>query len=130
MRAFNEKLIAEFRANQGELSGQLKGSQLLLLTTTGRKSGKLHTTVIGYRRKGDRYAAIASNNGNDAAPAWYANVLANPVAAVEVGAERFQVRARTAQGAERAELAALIEYLPSQQALTKREIPIVVFERI
>lgn len=130
MKAFNEKLIAEFRANEGKLSGRLAQSQLMLLTTTGKKSGKARTVVIGYRRDGDRYLAIASNNGADAAPMWYANLLTNPSATVEIGSERFDVRARTAPPNERERLGALIEYFAGQQAKAKREIPIVVFERV
>lgn len=130
MKAFNEKLIAEFRANNGQLSGRMASSRLMLLTTTGRKTRQLRTTVIGYRRDGDRYLAIASNNGVDKAPSWYFNLRANPIATAEVGSEKFQVRASVADGEERNRLAPMIEYLPNQQAMTRREIPIVIFERV
>ncbi len=130
MKEFNEKVIAEFRANRGELGGRLKGSRLMLLTTTGSRSGRPRTVVIGYRQSGDRYVAIASNSGAERAPSWYGNLRADPVAVVEIGAERFQARARDARDEERDELAALIDYLPGQQAQTARVIPIVVFERI
>ncbi len=63
MNAFNRKLIEEFRANRGQLSGPMAGSQLLVLTTTGAKSGKERTTVIGYRKDGECFVAIASGNG-------------------------------------------------------------------
>ena len=116
MRAFNEKLIAEFRANDGKLGGQLAGSRLLLITTTGARSGKPRTAVIGYRPHGDDLVAIASANGAPSHPAWYLNLLSNPTATVEVGAEKFNVRARTANTAERAERARLIDYLDRQQA--------------
>lgn len=129
MKAFNRKLIEEFRANHGQLSGQMAKSQVLLLTTTGARSGAPRTVVVGYRPDGDRYIAIASNNGNDAAPAWYSNLLKNPNATVEVGPDRFRVRARTAGSDERSMLAAKIEYLERQQALTAREIPIVILEK-
>lgn len=130
MKAFNEKLIAEFRGNQGQLSGPMAGRQVLILTTTGAKSFLPREVVIGYRPHGDGFAAIASNNGADRAPAWFHNLLANPVATVEVGSETLQVKSRVAAPEERAELAKLIDYLERQQALTSREIPIVVFERI
>ena len=130
MRAFNKKIVEEFRANRGQLSGPMAGRQLLLLTTTGAKSAEERTVVLGFRPDGDRYVAIASNNGNDVAPAWYANLLANPVATVEIGSEKFQIRASVAGADERARLAPRIEYLAGQQALTSREIPIVVFERM
>ena len=130
MGAFNLKVIKEFRANRGKLSGPMANSQVLLLTTTGARSGQPQIVVIGYRRSGDRYLAIASDNGNDIAPAWYRNLLAKPTATVEVGPDRFEVRARTATSEERPELAKSIDYLERQQALTKREIPIVILERL
>jgi len=129
MKAFNTKLIAEFRANKGQLSGPLAKSQLLLLTTTGARSAQSRTTVIGFRRRGDAYVVIASNNGAPGSPAWFFNLQVNPVATVEVGAERFEVNSRVATPEERPELTRLIEYLERQQALTGREIPIVVLER-
>ena len=130
MKAFNEKLIADFRANHGTLTGQMAGSQPLLLTTTGLKTGKQRTVVLGYRKHGDAYAVIASNNGADKTPAWYHNLMAKPTAGVEVGAEKFEARARVATADERLELAKKIDYYERQQALTEREIPIVVLERI
>jgi deazaflavin-dependent oxidoreductase (nitroreductase family) len=130
MRAFNKKIVEEFRANRGQLSGPMAGRPLMLLTTTGAKSGQERTVVLGFRTDGDRYLAIASNNGNDVPPSWFGNLLASPVATVEVGPEKFQVRASVAGADERARLAPRIEYLAGQQALTSREIPIVVLERI
>jgi deazaflavin-dependent oxidoreductase (nitroreductase family) len=130
MKALNAKLIEEYRANHGELSGQMAGARVMLLTTTGAKSRQKRTVVIGYRRHGDRYLAIASNNGNDVAPFWYRNLLKEPVATIEVGAESFKARARTATPHERPEFAKAIDYLERQQALTAREIPIVVFEKV
>lgn len=129
MKAFNEKLIAEFRANRGKLSGPVAASQLLLLTTTGRKSGKERTTVIGYRKDGDRLVAIASGNGAPMHPAWYLNLQNRPIATVELGTDTFKVRARTAHAEERDHLKSVVTYLEQQQTLTTREIPIVVLER-
>jgi len=131
MLAFNRKLIEEFRANKGQLvSGPMAGSRPMLLTTTGAKSFAERTVVIGFRPYGDKYAAIASNNGAPTNPHWFANLQANPVATVEIAEEKFQVKARVAEGQERAEAAKLIDYLERQQALTSREIPVVVLERI
>ena len=130
MRAFNEKLIGDFRATGGRMSGQMEGRQLLLLTTTGAKSFAERTVVVGYRPFGDSYAVIASNNGAPSSPHWFANLKANPVATAEVGADKFQVKARVAEGAERAEAAKLIEYLEQQQAKTGREIPVVILEKV
>jgi deazaflavin-dependent oxidoreductase (nitroreductase family) len=131
MKAFNAKLIEEIRANGGQIvSGPLAGSKPLILTTTGAKSFAERTVVIGYRPYGDRFAAIASNNGAPVHPHWFHNLKANPVATIEVGTEKFSAKARVAEGAERAEVAKLIDYLERQQALTSREIPIVIFERV
>ena len=85
--------------------------------------------MLGYGRAGDRLVVIASDNGAPVAPAWYHNLLARPVATVEIGPEPFKVRARTARAEERDELAKAVPYLEQQQGLTKREIPIVVLER-
>src|SRR2546428_10291865 len=85
MKAFNAKLIEEFRANQGKLSGRLANSQILLLTTTGARSGAQRTTVVGYRHYADNLAVIASNNGADKPPSWFFNLQKNPIATVEVG---------------------------------------------
>lgn len=128
--AFNQRLIAEFRANQGQLSGQMAGRRVLLLTTTGAKSFQPRTVVIGYRPYGERLAAIASANGAEKNPAWFHNLKANPVATIELGPETFQAKARIAPPDERAELAKVVEYYESQQALVSREIPFVVFERV
>lgn len=130
MKAFNQKLIEEFRANGGQLTGgPFAGRSPLLLTTTGAKSGVPRTVVLGFRNDGDRYLAIASNNGNDVAPYWYRNLQQDPFVTIELGPERFRARATTASAEERPRLAAKIDYLERQQALTSREIPIVIFER-
>jgi deazaflavin-dependent oxidoreductase (nitroreductase family) len=131
MNAHNAKLIEEFRANGGQLvSGPMAGSKPMLLTTTGAKSFSERTVVIGWRPYGDRYAVIASNNASPRNPHWFHNLMANPVATVEVGPDKFSVKARVADGAERAEVAKLIDYYERQQALTSREIPIVILERV
>jgi len=129
MTAFNRKVIEDFRANQGKLTGPLAGRTLILLTTTGAKSGKERTAVLGFGKDGDRYVVIASNNGAPSHPAWYQNLLARPIATLEVGPDKFKVRARTAGPEEREKLKLLVPYIEQQQILTKREIPIVVFER-
>lgn len=130
MRAFNEKLIAEFRSTGGRMGGQMEGRQLLLLTTRGARSGEPRTVVIGYRPHGTAYAVIASNNGAPSDPAWFHNLMAEPVATVEVGAEKFRARARVAEGEEREAAAKRIDYLGPQQAKTEREIPVVLLERV
>lgn len=86
--------------------------------------------MVGYRAHGDKLVAIASNNGAPDDPAWYRNLLANPTATVELGAEKFEVRARTAKPEEREEYGRAVPYLESQQKLREREISIVILERI
>jgi deazaflavin-dependent oxidoreductase (nitroreductase family) len=130
MRAFNARLIAEFRANHGQFSGDMAGCSLLILTTTGARSGEPRSIVLGYGRHGGRLVVLASDNGAPKAPAWYHNLLAHPTATVELGPERFEVRAITAGSDEREELAKAVPYLGQQQSLTTREIPIVVFSRV
>jgi deazaflavin-dependent oxidoreductase (nitroreductase family) len=129
MKAFNQKVIADFRANHGEFTGPMAGRSVLILTTTGARSGKERSTVLGYGRDGESLVVIASDNGAPVAPAWYHNLLARPIATVELGPKPFKVRARTAKPEERGELANAVPYLEQQQSLTKREIPIVVLER-
>ena len=130
MKAFNRELIAEWRANGGRLSGRMAQSHLILLTTIGTRSGEPRTTVVGYGPHGDELVAIASNNGAADDPKWYRNLLANPIATVELGPDKFEVRARTARPEEREEYAKAVPYLERQQKLTEREIPIVILERI
>jgi deazaflavin-dependent oxidoreductase (nitroreductase family) len=130
MKAFNRALVEEWRANNGRLSGRMAGRSLILLTTTGARSDEPRTVVLAFGRHGDNIVAIASNNGARAHPAWYLNLLKLPTATVELGPDRFEVRARTAKPEERATLAKVVPYLESQQQLTEREIPIVVLERV
>ena len=108
----------------------MAGRQLLLLTTTGARTGEPRTAVVGYRKSGDVFVVIASANGAAAHPAWYVNLLANSNATVEVGPEKLTVRARTAKGKERDKLAKLVEYLEPQQKLTSRQIPVVALEPV
>jgi len=130
MNAFNAKVIEEFRANHGQLSGQMAGRQVLLITTKGAKSGKERTAVIGYRPYKDAVAVIASANGAPKSPAWFHNLQADPRATVEVGPDKYQVRARVVDDPkERAEIAQKIDYLAPQQAKTERQIPVLVLER-
>jgi deazaflavin-dependent oxidoreductase (nitroreductase family) len=134
MRAFNENLIAEFRASGGKLSGRLANSHILLLTTTGARTGQLRTIPLGYGVDGDRFIVVAANAGAPAHPDWYYNLLAHPEVIVEWGSERLAARARTAEGVERDDLLArqtdIVPWLPAQQEKTTRQIPIVILERV
>ena len=128
IKAFNKKVIEEHRANHGQLSGMMAGRHVLLLTTTGARSGQPRTTVLGYGRDGDRLVVIASGNGAPEHPLWYRNLLKNSNATVEVGAEKFDARARTARPEERERLTTFVPYLRTEQEKTSRQIPIVVLE--
>jgi deazaflavin-dependent oxidoreductase (nitroreductase family) len=128
MKAFNRKVVEEFRSNHGQLSGPMAGRQLLLLTTKGARSGDDQTVVLGYRRSGDSYVVIASANGAPSDPAWYVNLQAHPHATAEVGDKKFHVHPRTTEGEERERMGALVEYLPGEQQKTSRKIPVVVLE--
>jgi deazaflavin-dependent oxidoreductase (nitroreductase family) len=133
MREFNRTLIEEYRATGGKLSGRLANSKLLLLTTTGARSGLARTTPLGYGMDGDRIVVVAANAGAPAHPDWYHNLRARPLVTIELGAERFQARADVAEGAERARLVAhqaeIVPWLAAQQQKTSREIPVVIFAR-
>src|SRR5579871_942396 len=98
---FNRSIIEEFRANAGKVGAGFEGAQLLLLTTTGAKTGRRHTTPVAYAKDGERYLVFASKAGAPTNPAWYHNLRANPRATVEVGADRFDVEAEVLTGAER-----------------------------
>ncbi len=133
-RDFNQSLIAEFRANEGKVTGPFAGAPLLLITTTGAKSGRAHTTPLVYTTDGDRLVIIASKGGAPSHPAWYHNILANPTVTVEVPGDTFEARATPAVGAERDRLfaaqAALMPNFNEYQEKTTRTIPVVVLERI
>src|SRR5215468_6068505 len=99
---FNRNLIDHFRANAGEIrEGIFKGAPILLLTTTGAKSGTTYTTPLVYTRDGDRYVIIASKGGAPTNPAWFHNLVANPSPTIEVGPDRFEAKATVAEGSER-----------------------------
>jgi deazaflavin-dependent oxidoreductase (nitroreductase family) len=130
---FNRRLIEEYRANGRVVSGQFAGAPILLLTTTGAKSAQERTTPLAYTRDGDHLVIIASKGGAPTHPAWYHNLVAHPEATVELGGERFAVRARIPQGAERTRLydqmAAQMPNFAEYQRNTTRQIPVVVLER-
>jgi deazaflavin-dependent oxidoreductase (nitroreductase family) len=128
--ARNRAVIEEFRASGGSLPGR----SLLLLTTTGARTGARRTTPLAYLPDGERLVVIASNYGGPVNPDWYYNLLANPAASVEVGGETFAVRAVVTEGEERERLYArqaerapvFAEY--AQRA--PRTIPVIALERI
>ncbi len=130
---FNRKLIEEFRANGGKVSGMFAGAPLLLLTTTGARSGQPRVAPLLYSTDNGRPVVIASKGGAPTHPDWFHNLRANPEVTVEVGAETFPARATIPAGAERQRLfdqmAAQMPNFAEYQRNTTRQIPVVVLER-
>ncbi|WP_280397625.1 nitroreductase family deazaflavin-dependent oxidoreductase [Nocardia carnea] len=122
--------VARYRETGGEVGYEWNGTHILLLTTTGRKSGRPRTSALIYGRDGADYLVVASAGGSAKHPAWYLNLQANPAAEVQIKAERIRVTARTAATAERERLWGLAtEYWPNYdvyQSRTSRVIPLVV----
>jgi deazaflavin-dependent oxidoreductase (nitroreductase family) len=133
MEEFNRGVIEEFRANDGRVGGPFEGAPLLLLTSIGAKSGAPRTTPLMYLPDGERLVIFASKAGAPTNPAWYHNLLANPSATVEVGAETFDVNVSIAAGEERARLfdhqAEVMPQFAEYAQKTTRQIPVVVLER-
>ena len=133
MSDYNRRLIEEFRANDGRVGGHWEGRDLLLLTTTGRKSGRLHTTPMVFTRDGDRLLVYASHGGAPSHPDWYLNLVADPHVTVELGRERFSARAVPLEGEERdREFAAQAARNPAfaeYEEKTARDIPVVALRR-
>ena len=130
---YNRQLIEQFRANRNKAGGPFEGRRLLLLTTTGARSGELRTTPMMYIPEGDRLLVIASNAGALKHPAWYYNVVAHPHVTVEVGSETFDATAQVMEGEERQQLwSRIVELYPffaEHQAKTSRQIPVIALSR-
>ena len=130
---FNAKIIEEFRSRGGKVGGMFEKSTLLLLHTTGAKTGKERVNPVAYRPDGDRYVVFGSKGGAPTSPDWYHNLRQNPRAHVEVGTETFDVVARVAEGEEREhiwsaqkrDVPAFAEY----ESKTTRQIPVIILER-
>jgi len=131
---FNRKLIEEYRENGGKVSGMFAGAPLLLLTTTGARSGQPRVAPLAYTTDNDRLVVIASKGGAPTHPDWFYNVRSNPDVTVELGAEAFPARATILQGAERQRLfdqmAAQMPNFAEYQRNTTRQIPVIVLERV
>ncbi|MDH3261284.1 MAG: nitroreductase family deazaflavin-dependent oxidoreductase [Acidimicrobiia bacterium] len=131
---WNAAIIEEFRANGGRVGGQFEGAPLLLLHSVGARSGKERVNPMMYQAVGDAYAVFASKGGAPFNPDWYHNLVANPEATVEVGAITVEVRARTAQGAERDTIwetqKERYRGFADYEASTARQIPVVILEPV
>ncbi|HEX8728884.1 MAG TPA: nitroreductase family deazaflavin-dependent oxidoreductase [Ktedonobacterales bacterium] len=129
---YNQQVIETFRANQGVVRGPNK---LILLTTTGAKSGKQRTTPVAYSTDGDKLVIAASKGGAPVNPDWYFNLVANPIVTVELGTQKFQAHATVVKDeAERQRLyahhAELMPGFADYIAKTDRKIPVIVLERL
>jgi deazaflavin-dependent oxidoreductase (nitroreductase family) len=133
MSDWNRSVIAEFRASQGRVGGRFEGRPMLLLTTTGARSGRPHTTPLMYLDDAGRLVVFASRGGAPTNPDWYHNLRANPTATVEVGAETFAVESGETEGDERERLFARqvrdSPVLADYQARTTRRIPVIALTR-
>jgi deazaflavin-dependent oxidoreductase (nitroreductase family) len=132
---FTTALVEDFRAHGGRVtSGPFLDRNLLLLTTTGVRSGEPRLAPLVYTRDGDSIVVVASKGGAPADPAWYRNIVANPIVTVELGGETFQARASIAEGEDRDRLYAAhaAEYpaFRDYEAKTTRVIPVVRLDRI
>jgi deazaflavin-dependent oxidoreductase (nitroreductase family) len=131
---WNKNIIEEFRANGGQVGGAFAGRTLLLLHTTGAKSGQERVNPVAYTLDGDRIVIIASKGGAPQNPAWYHNIVANPLVTVEVGKEKFQVRAAIAAEPERTRLydqmARIMPGFAEYERKTTRRIPVIVLTRV
>jgi len=127
---FSRLHVLLYRASGGRVGGRFKNAApVLLLTTTGRKSGRQRTTPLLYLEQGDRYVVVASVGGAPSHPAWYLNLRDHPAATIQIGDRKLAVSAETAGPEERARLWPQVTQLypgyDGYQAKTSREIPVV-----
>jgi deazaflavin-dependent oxidoreductase (nitroreductase family) len=126
--------IKTYVESDGKKGHLWRGLPTLLLTTQGRKSGKLRRTALIYGQDGENYLLVASNGGDPNHPSWYLNLSANPEVELQVGTEKFHARARTATAEEKPRLWKIMSKIfptyDRYQAKAGREIPLVVLEPI
>lgn len=131
VKEINRRVIEQFRAG-GEIEGMHR-DRLLLLSTTGAKTGQPRTTPMMFHPDGDRLLVIASNIGAPRHPDWYLNLAANPRVTVEVGDERYDAVATTAEGDERERLWSMLKqeypFFAEHEQQTERQIPVVILTR-
>jgi deazaflavin-dependent oxidoreductase (nitroreductase family) len=127
---YNQHIIEQFRSTGGTTDFP---GPVVLLTTTGAKSGQPRTTPVGYARDGDDLIIIASAGGAPTHPDWYYNLVAHPMVTVELGPETFQARATVAEGEERERLYTLVALTPgfsNPEEKTTRRIPVIILTRL
>ena len=130
MTDWNSKIIEEFRANEGQVSGQFEDAPLLLLHTVGAKTGQQRVNPMMYQRLPEGYAVFASKAGAPTNPDWYHNLLANPRVKAEIGAKTIELLARVAEGDERDQIwaaqKAAYPGFAGYERKTTRQIPVVI----
>ncbi len=130
IRGLSKTHLGVHRMSRGRLLGRVAGMPVLLLTTTGRRSGKAHTTPLTFFRDGTKLVLIASNGGADRPPDWLLNLQQHPRALVEIGTDKLTVTSRTASAAERERLwigiTATHSGYAEYQERTTREIPVLL----
>lgn len=133
MKAFNQSLIEEFRANGGKVGGRFEGRPVVLMTVTGAKSGRRLTIPLVYLQEGDRRFIFASKAGSPKNPDWYHNLVANPGVTVEIGTEKYEATATVITGPERDEIysrqATTMPNFAEYQEKTTRVIPVIELVR-
>ncbi len=131
---WNAKIIEEFRSNGGRVGGQFEGAPLLLLHTTGARSGNERVNPMMYLSEGSRLFVFAAQAGAPTNPDWFHNLVAHPRASVEVGTDTFEVEATVLEGEERnrvyADQASRYPGFAEYQASTDRVIPVVALDRV
>jgi deazaflavin-dependent oxidoreductase (nitroreductase family) len=131
---FGAEHVRRYQETDGEVGHEWQGTSILLLTTTGRRSGQERTNALIYGRDGDDYLVVASKGGSDRPPGWFVNLTAQPEVEVQVKGEKFRARARTATPEEKPRVwREMVGHWPSYedyQRKTRREIPVVVLERL
>lgn len=131
---WNQAIIDEFRANAGQVGGHFAGKTLLLLHTTGAKSGQERINPLACVADGERLVIIASKSGAPSHPDWYYNLLAHPTVTVEFGAEQFQALASVAVEPERsrlyARMVAMMPIFAEYERKAGRVIPVIVLSRV
>jgi deazaflavin-dependent oxidoreductase (nitroreductase family) len=131
---WNKAIIEEFRANGGKVGGMFEGRTLLLLHTSGAKSGEPRINPVAYVKDGERFVIIASKGGAPTNPDWYYNLVAHPDVTVEVGTEQLQVHATVAAEPDRTRLyqqmVAMMPGFAEYEQKTTRKIPVIILTRV
>lgn len=131
---WNQKIIEEFWANGGKVGGQFEGAPMLIMHTTGAKSGKERVIPVMYQPVGDDMAVFASKAGAPSNPDWYHNLVAHPDVTIEVGSDTAAVRARVTKDDKRESIwtrqKELYPQFAGYEAATTREIPVIILEPV